>query len=91
MGGALLAAMLCVLASGTPKAAVVSTVVFLVGNRFGWALSTNGLPSFYVTGLQTAAVIGLTMVLADAHALTGVRRRAWPRRTWCCSCRSCRW
>nr|WP_185907167.1 threonine/serine exporter family protein [Streptomyces sp. WAC04770] len=71
LGGALLAAMLCVLASGTPKAAVVAPVVFLVGNRFGWALSTSGLPSFYVTGLQTAAVIGLTMVLADAHALTG--------------------
>ncbi|MBH0246056.1 threonine/serine exporter family protein [Streptomyces cavourensis] len=71
LGGALLAAMLCVLASGTPKAAVVAPVVFLVGNRFGWALSTSGLPSFYVTGLQTAAVIGLTMVLADAHALSG--------------------
>ncbi|WP_411080516.1 threonine/serine exporter family protein [Streptomyces sp. cmx-18-6] len=71
LGGALLAAMLCVLASGTPKAAAVSTVVFLVGNRFGWALSANGLPSFYVTGLQTAAVVGGTMLLADARALTG--------------------
>ncbi|UQA37253.1 threonine/serine exporter family protein [Streptomyces sp. HNA39] len=70
-GGALLAAMFCALASGTPKAAVIAPVVFLVGNRFGWALSASGLPSFYVTGLQTAAVIGLTMVLADAHALTG--------------------
>ncbi len=71
LGGALLAAMLCVLASGTPQAAVVAPAVFLVSNRFGWALGAGGLPSFYVTALQTAAVIGLTMFLADAHVLTG--------------------
>lgn len=71
LGGALLAAMLCVLASGTPQAAVVAPAVFLVSNRFGWALRAGGLPSFYVTALQTAAVIGLTMFPADAHVLTG--------------------
>ncbi|MDQ0988008.1 uncharacterized membrane protein YjjP (DUF1212 family)/uncharacterized membrane protein YjjB (DUF3815 family) [Streptomyces sp. V2I9] len=71
LGGALLAAMLCVLASGTPQAAALSPVVFLVGNRFGWALGAGGLPSFYVTALQTASVIGLTILLADAHLLTG--------------------
>ncbi|WP_331751035.1 hypothetical protein OG215_37465 (plasmid) [Streptomyces globisporus] len=69
LGGALLAAMLCVLASGTPQAAVVAPAVFLVSNRFGCALGAGGLPSFYVTALQVAAVIGLTMFLADARVL----------------------
>ncbi|MFH8687477.1 threonine/serine exporter family protein [Streptomyces anulatus] len=71
LGGALLAAMLCVLASGTLKAALVSPLVFVVSNRVSWALGKSGLQSFYVTSLQTACAIGSALLLADARVLTG--------------------
>ncbi|MFG2500821.1 threonine/serine exporter family protein [Streptomyces sp. NPDC048441] len=70
-GGAVLAAMLCVLASGTTRAALLSPLVFLVTNRAAWALSRTGLPSFYVTAVQTALLMAGTMALIDVGVLSG--------------------
>ncbi|MEU3660466.1 threonine/serine exporter family protein [Streptomyces sp. NPDC032940] len=69
-GGAVLAAMLCVLASGTLRAAAVSPVVFLLTDRGGWALSRSGVPSFFVTAAKTALLVVLVTVLAAADALS---------------------
>ncbi|MFE2376554.1 threonine/serine exporter family protein [Streptomyces sp. NPDC059398] len=70
-GGALLAAMLCLLASGTVRAACVSPLVFLVAERASWTLGRSGLPSFYVTTLRTACVMAAVITLIDAGALSG--------------------
>ncbi|MEU8892543.1 threonine/serine exporter family protein [Streptomyces sp. NPDC048442] len=70
-GGAVLAAMLCVLASGTVRAALLAPLLFLVTNRAAWALSRTGLPSFYVTVVQTALLMAGTMALIDFGVLSG--------------------
>ncbi|MEV3951277.1 threonine/serine exporter family protein [Streptomyces halstedii] len=69
-GGAVLAAMLCVLASGTLRAATVSPVAFLLADRGGWALSRSGVPPFFVTAAKTALLIILVAALVAAHALS---------------------
>ncbi|MHC5257394.1 threonine/serine exporter family protein [Streptomyces sp. UC4497] len=70
-GGAVLAAMLCVLASGTARAALLSPLLFLVTNRAAWALSRTGLPSFYVTAVQTSLLMAGAMALIDFGVLSG--------------------
>lgn len=64
--------MLCVLASGTMRAALVSPLVFLLADRGAWVLSRGGLPSFFVTAAQTVlllvAVTGLTAAGGLSHA-----------------------
>ncbi|MFG2651264.1 threonine/serine exporter family protein [Streptomyces sp. NPDC048436] len=70
-GGAVLAAMLCVLASGTVRAALLSPLLFLLTNRAAWVLSRTGLPSFYVTAAQTALLMAGTMTLIDVGVLSG--------------------
>ncbi|MFC8495951.1 threonine/serine exporter ThrE family protein [Streptomyces sp. NPDC057235] len=69
-GGAVLAAMLCVLASGTTRAALVSPLVFLLADRGAWVLSRGGLPSFFVTAAQTALLLVAVTGLAAAGGLS---------------------
>ncbi|MGW8375034.1 threonine/serine exporter family protein [Streptomyces sp. ODS28] len=70
-GGAVLAAMLCLLASGTVKAALLAPLVLVLQNRVGWFLSRTGLPAFYVTAVQTAVVVGITVLMIHAGLVTG--------------------
>ncbi|MCA1224185.1 threonine/serine ThrE exporter family protein [Streptomyces sp. 8L] len=69
-GGAVLAAMLCVLASGTLRAATVSPVTFLLVDRGGWALSRSGVPPFFVTAAKTSLLVTLVQALVAAHVLS---------------------
>ncbi|MET7637820.1 threonine/serine exporter family protein [Streptomyces sp. NPDC005438] len=71
IGGAVLAAMLCLLASGTVTATLLAPAVLVVQNRVGWFLSRTGLPSFYVTAVQTAVVVTLSMLLIRVDVLDG--------------------
>ncbi|GAA3012341.1 hypothetical protein JCM13580A_37720 [Streptomyces drozdowiczii] len=70
-GGAVLASMLCVLASGTVRAALLAPLLFLVSNRVAWALTRTGLASFFVTAVQIALLMAGTMALIHPGVLSG--------------------
>ncbi|WP_306339308.1 threonine/serine exporter family protein [Streptomyces sp. AS13] len=62
-GGALLSSMLCLLAAGTLRAALIPPVLFLVAAAVERALAATRLAGFFVTAARVAVLVALVTAL----------------------------
>lgn len=62
-GGALLSSMLCLLAAGTLRAALITPVLFLVAAAVERALAATRLAGFFVTAARVAVLVALITAL----------------------------
>ncbi|WP_411097382.1 threonine/serine exporter family protein [Streptomyces sp. 020-2-3H-GM] len=62
-GGALLSSMLCLLAAGTLRAALITPVLFLVAAAVERALAATRLAGFFVTAARVAVLVALVTAL----------------------------
>ncbi|MEV4908895.1 threonine/serine exporter family protein [Streptomyces albidoflavus] len=69
-GGALLSSMLCVLASGTLRAALITPVLFLLASCVQEAVSRTPLPGFFATAARVAFLVAVVTVLLVTGVLT---------------------
>lgn len=71
LGGCMLAAMICLQASGTMLAAVVSAGLFVFANRVGWSLSVIGIAEFFQVAAKASVVLVAVIALLSAGWLNG--------------------
>jgi uncharacterized membrane protein YjjP (DUF1212 family)/uncharacterized membrane protein YjjB (DUF3815 family) len=71
LGGCMLAAMICLQASGTILAAAVSAGLFVFANRVGWSLSIAGIAEFFQVAAKASIVLIVAIALLSAGWLTG--------------------
>ncbi|MDW4918962.1 threonine/serine exporter family protein, partial [Streptomyces californicus] len=62
-GGAVLSSMLCLLAAGTLRAALITPVLFLAAAAVERALATTRLAGFFVTAARVAVLVALVTAL----------------------------
>lgn len=70
-GSTVLAASISLQAHGTLPGTLAAMAVLVISNRLGWALPRGGIPSYYVTFVQAAVVVGLGVLALEGGLVQG--------------------